>query len=505
MSQTEIRITRLIKNNFFILLMMTIAATVLSIAVGLAASVPPILFLAGVAILSIVLLFILFRWPNLTVIFVSFVIYTNTSVVMIKFHGVPNIVGYALPLLLLIPFVWQIVFNKQKVRINIVFVLMLVYFSIIVLASALSRDINLALPEVINFVAEGLGLYFLLINTIRTPRLLKQVVWSLLIGGAIIGSLTLFQQVSGTFDNNYWGYAQVMGRGFTTAETIQGAVIQPRASGPIGEKNRFAQIMLMLVPIGLFQAWGERSKILRIVGYIFTGLILIGSSLAFSRGAAIGLLLLIAIMTFMRYIKIHQLLIVLLGLLVLLMAFPQYSVRLSSLGAVFSSQEEGGLQSADGAVLGRATEMLAATLVFLDHPIIGVGPGMFKYEMEEYSKIIGLRNITTVREAHSLYPGVAAESGALGLITIMTIFLYTLYSLAKARNYWLGRNNSEMANLCTGFFLAIISYLTTGIFLHMAYIRYIWLILALAFIAGQFREVEIIEHQSGTMEIKNDP
>jgi hypothetical protein len=122
-----------------------------------------------------------------------------------------------------------------------------------------------------------------------------------------------------------------------------------------------------------------------------------------------------------------------------------------------------------------------------------VGPGMFKYEMEEYSKIIGLRNITTVREAHSLYPGVAAESGVLGLITIMTIFLYTLYSLAKARNYWLGRNNNEMANLCTGFFLAIISYLTTGIFLHMAYIRYIWLILALAFIAGQFRQVEIKE------------
>jgi hypothetical protein len=115
-----------------------------------------------------------------------------------------------------------------------------------ILGSVFSRDINLAIPSLINYIAEGLGLYFLLINTIRTPTLLKQVVWSLLIGGALIGALSLFQQVTETWDNNYWGFAQVTGRGFTTEETIQGTVTQPRVSGPIGEKNRFAQVMLML-------------------------------------------------------------------------------------------------------------------------------------------------------------------------------------------------------------------------------------------------------------------
>jgi O-antigen ligase len=135
--------------------------------------------------------------------------------------------------------------------------------------------------------------------------------------------------------------------------------------------------------------------------------------------------------------------------------------------------------------------MLAAVLVFMDHPIIGVGPGMFRYEMEEYSKIVNIRNITSVREAHSLYPGVAAETGALGFITLMGIFLYTLYRLAKARNYWLERNHTRMASLSTGFLLAIISYMTTGIFLHMSYIRYLWLILALGYIASQFREGDI--------------
>jgi uncharacterized membrane protein len=60
-----------------------------------------------------------------------------------------------------------------------------------------------------------------------------------------------------------------------------------------------------------------------------------------------------------------------------------------------------------------------------------------------------------------------------------------------------------MANLCTGFFLAIISYMTTGIFLHMSYIRYLWLMLALAFIASQFREADITDNSA--KQIQNDP
>jgi O-antigen ligase len=130
---------------------------------------------------------------------------------------------------------------------------------------------------------------------------------------------------------------------------------------------------------------------------------------------------------------------------------------------------------------------------------------MFSYEMAEYSKIIGLRNITATREAHSLYPGVAAETGALGLITLMGIFVYTLYNLSKARSYWLERNNTKMANLCTGFFLAIISYMTTGIFLHFAYIRYFWLIMALAIVASGFRDSDLTTEMEAVGENSDNP
>jgi O-antigen ligase len=136
--------------------------------------------------------------------------------------------------------------------------------------------------------------------------------------------------------------------------------------------------------------------------------------------------------------------------------------------------------------------MIAAGLVFLDHPFLGVGPGMFDREMAAYSQLVGLRNIITTRRAHSLYLGVAAENGLFGLLTLLAILLYTLYRLSQSRRYWLARKNLRLANLSTGFFLAIIGYMVTGFFLHFAYIRYFWLIMALASVASRFDEEDVI-------------
>ena len=144
----------------------------------------------------LLILFVLFlKWPDYAVIFSAFIIYTNAAVVMSKFHGVPQVVGYAVPLLLLIPLIRHLFVHKRKIKINFVFILMLLYLSVILVGSVFSRDIHLALPNVINYVVEGLALYFLLINTIRTPKLLKQIVWSLLIAGALMGGCHCFNSL----------------------------------------------------------------------------------------------------------------------------------------------------------------------------------------------------------------------------------------------------------------------------------------------------------------------
>lgn len=475
------------KKKYIILMMMIVVAIIL----GIMGAVNPLLVIGSSVLLCLLMLFL--TLPDTVVVFVVFIIYTNAAVVMIKFHSVPAALGYVVPLLLFVPFTWHVIFQNRKIRTNLVFVLMMLYLAIMLIASFFSKDITLAIPDVITYIAEGLGLYFLLLNTIRTPKLLKQVVWGLLIAGALMGGLSLVQQLTGTFDNNYGGFALVDGKGFATSETIQGEVVQLRVAGSIGEKNRYAQIMLILVPLGFFQAWGEEAKKFRFLAFGLTGLTLIGCVLAYSRGAMVAFLLLIMIMTFLKYIKFNQLVGVLLGILLLLQAFPQINQRFSTLGSIFSSQDAGGLENADSSIQGRATEVLGGLLMFRDNPIIGVGPGMYRYNIARYSEVIGFKNIAGQREPHSLYTGVAAETGILGFTTLMAIFFYTLYRLAAARIYWLERNQKDIASLCTGFFLAVVSYMATGIFLHISYFRYLWIIIALAVIASEFREPDTTE------------
>jgi O-antigen ligase len=221
-----------------------------------------------------------------------------------------------------------------------------------------------------------------------------------------------------------------------------------------------------------------------------TGLIIIGGALAFSRGAAVGFVIMILIFVFLRYIKFYQFLLLVLGAVLVLWMFPQYSVRLSSLSVLSDAATSEGavsLAEADGAIRGRATDMLAALLIFVDHPLVGVGPDMVRYYTQDYSRDIGYRYLTNNPQAHSLFPGIAAESGILGLICFLLILFIPLRDLVQARNQW-QVSHPDRSYLATAFFQVLISYAVTGLFLHMAYMRFFYMMVALAVVASSFKE-----------------
>ncbi|MEZ4870526.1 MAG: O-antigen ligase family protein [Caldilineaceae bacterium] len=464
------------------------AIVVLGGAIMLGALAVQQVVVALAAALVCLLAFFVITQPNIATLAVMFILYTNAAVVAVKFHHLPYVIGAAFIFLLFIPLIHYLVFLRQPLVITPVMKLLIVFLLVQILGTIFTtKGIDLAAPELMTFVVEGVLLYFLVTNAVRTPQNLRLVIWTLLLAGAFMGTLSLHQQITGNFDSNYGGFAQAPGEAFGTGdETLQGAVAQPRLAGPIGEKNRYAQIMLMLVPLGMFRFWGERSFWLRMLAALLSGLTLIGSILTFSRGGAVGFALMLMVMVVMRYIKWQQLLIVLVVAIMALQLFPQFGKRLSSLGSLSSifSDESAGLEQTDGAIQGRATEMLAAALVFIDHPLIGVGPGMFRYYVQEYAKDLDIRAITTDREAHILYLGIAADHGLLGLGCFLAMLYITLRGLAETRKRWLVER-PELANMAAAFMFSIIIYMTTGLFLHMSYMRYFWLMLALAGVAEQ--------------------
>ncbi|MEW6404340.1 MAG: O-antigen ligase family protein, partial [Chloroflexota bacterium] len=324
----------------------------------------------------------------------------------------------------------------------------------------------------------------------------RRAIWALLIAGAIVGAVPLYQQMTGTFDNNYGGFGQITSDGFRTGEELlQGSYRQPRLAGMLGEQNGFAQVMLMLLPLGMFRFLGEKSKGLRILALVATTLIAFAIALTFSRGAALGFVMMLLIMTLMRIIKLYQLAIFTLVAFLLLAALPQYWIRLATIptiSALFSEDRASEVGEPDGSIKGRATEMLAAALVFADYPMIGVGPGMYRYYSQEYgNKYIGIRMLEGNRQAHSLYLGLAADNGALGLILFLAILYVTLRNLARVRKRYI-RSHPELANMATGFMLTVIVYMTTGLFKHMAYVRFFWLMIALAGAASYVASANVL-------------
>lgn len=430
--------------------------------------------------------------PDRATMIVLFLIYTNIAVVAYQFYQVPQVLAGSVTLLILLPFGVYVFIRRERIKIDYVLLFMILFLAASLLSYFPAIDKQVALGWVVEFLLEGLLMYFLILNVIRKPEVLRKVIWSLILGGSLLGGLTLYQDVTKTYSNQYWGLAQrnitygfdeALAKGNTGP--VKKAKIQraQRADGPIGDPNRYAQILIVLLPLAYFRFFDEKKLHLKLLAVLCAILILSGILLTYSRGAFLAICLLMFLLTLMRYIRLYQIVLSFLGLLLLIfIASPGYFTRMGTMSGIeglFSSKKTA---ESDAVILGRTTEMLAAAMVFLDHPIVGVGPGQYmRYYALDYmdNPDIAFRKINTGRRAHSLYLELAAETGILGLGTFMLIVFYILSQLWKARRRWQNYNRAY-ANYATAFFLSIIGYLSTAVFLSLAYQRFYWVLIALA-------------------------
>jgi putative inorganic carbon (hco3(-)) transporter len=433
--------------------------------------------LVAVAALGVLTLGLLTRPKAATLLFVA-VLYLNLPVVLMRFHNVDPIITLVTPLLLGIPLVSYLVIRREPVVVTRALGWASAYTAVLLLSSLFSANVTDSAASVAGFATEGLVLYLLLTTAVRRLDILRHAVIVLLVVGTFLGGLSVFQQVTGTFENQYGGFAQT--REVDPLERPGSGDRLERLSGPIGSKNRYAQAMLVLLPLSLYAFVTARTHRHRIFAAVSAFAILAGMSLTYSRGAAVALAGLLVLAVLLRYVRLRTAVAVsIVGVVGVFAFLPIYADRLESLTEVTALVEEGD-RPADGAILGRATSNLAALNVFADHPILGVGPGRYQADYSQaYANELGLRHFTTPRRAHNLYLEVAADTGVLGLVTFLGIVGSTMAGLWRARRYWLHRR-PEYAHLATGLLLAVTAYMLSGVFLHLAYIRYFWLLMALA-------------------------
>jgi hypothetical protein len=470
--------------------------------------------LAAGALIIMGILALMLRWPEMGTLVGIFAIYSNIGVLAMRSQTAiqasagsadqnPRIIVVlaAMALLLLVSLVHQLLIRKEKLIFDRGFVLMSAFFAALLASSFFARDGRLAGARVANYLVEGLVPYFLLTNVVRDFSTLRRATWSLLLAGSLMGGFTLYQRATHTEDRIYGGLAQ-MGTDVTLTVSGQerslrplgtvagsgGAEGQLRAAGPIGETNRYAQILLVLLPLAALTFRTEHSRTLRTLGLVAGGLILGGLLLTFSRGALLTSVVLLGMMASMRLLKPRHVLVSVLGVSVLVAAFaPAVVTRMATLENLKSLlfHTDYAYRAPDSSAVHRYVLNLATWHVFLDHPIFGVGPGHFaEYYSVPYANRVGLIETTKKYMGHNLYLETLAETGVTGLACLLAIFFVIMHALWKERRHWMQRH-PEIASWATALFLCLCAYAISAVVAHLSYQRYFWVLVALSSAAAR--------------------
>lgn len=475
--QAQTTLTKKTKASYLLL-----AAILASIVVALLALfVSDVIVLAAIVIAPVIVISILFK-PELGLLLLVFLTYTRASDALIQSIGAPSLAKPFIVFLLLIILSRAILFREKPKNWKIPAAFLGAY-TIIGLIALLNADSPALVEDALASFAKDAVIMLVVAMLMQRMNTFYQVVWAFLAAGILLGSINVYQQLTGTFNNTYWGFAEAQ------YENIIGELNNFRASGPGIGPNGFGQIMLFLVPLALDRFWNEERWFMK----LFAGWVLAATVMAvmftFSRSVAIGLAAVLVMMFIYRPPKPkHIFIMIALSLLALPYVPPQYFERLGTL--VDFIPGVGNDIRGEVSFRGRASENTVGILMFLDHPMLGVGLDNYNYNYQSYSRNLGLDHRRSDRSAHNLYLEIASEQGLVGLAWLAALQWVVFRGLSRARKDLKQAGLENYEGLIVAFTVAIISYLITSTFRHLAFPRYFWLIYGVALTIPQVAKYE---------------
>lgn len=472
------------------------------------------ILLALCALIFVGCLGVMLYRPEMGTLAVLFAIYSNIAVLAMRSQRSIEasagsagqnpriaIVLAALTMLLLVPLLHQVSIGKEALVFDRGFAFMVVYLAVLLASSIFARDGKIAGTAVADYLLEGVAIYFLLTNVIRDLPTLRRAIWAILLAGCLMGGLSIFQKVTHTENRIYGGLAQIesdlkAGRDARSMQTLSassrqttegGEVIgESRAAGPIGETNRYGQVLLVLLPLGVLMFRIERSRMMRNLALGAIGLIVGGLFLTLSRESVLAAGIIFIMMPFLGLLTPrHVFMSIGVVALIVLVLRPGIVARMASLEQVTSlfSKKDAARVKPDSSAIRRYVLNVAGWHVFLDHPVLGVGPGEFATNQysSAYSNRVGLlEEIQGIPyRGHNLYLETLAETGVIGFLSLMAIFYVIMSGLWKELKRF-KHHNSELQFVATAFFLSVTGYAISAVFAHLSYQRYFWLLVALA-------------------------
>jgi O-antigen ligase len=187
--------------------------------------------------------------------------------------------------------------------------------------------------------------------------------------------------------------------------------------------NPFAAFLLLVLPPTLVRfLYALRIRDALAYGLMVV-LLLVALVFTYSRGAwlALGAVAVVAVMVLRplrpgKVVERMTALVVLTGLLVFAMSRGTVP-RESSQGIVMRAVSVA--NPSDYSIQGRLSFWRAGLEIFLDHPLLGTGPGTFASVLPAYQRDVRYYS----RDAHNLYIQTLAEMGAVGLVAMLMLLV----------------------------------------------------------------------------------
>ena len=254
----------------------------------------------------------------------------------------------------------------------------------------------------------------------------------------------------------------------------------------IGDNNDFGLAMNMTVPLFFFLAQTEAGRWRKFWGCMFIGSIPT-ILFTYSRGALVGL----AVVMCLMLVRLKQRFLIFSVLIV--------AVTMALLFAPAAWQDRMNL-TGDSVIDHSAQERFNAWTfswrLAADYPVAGGGFETFTPELfQRYAP-----DVADIRGPHSIYFGVLAEHGFIGLALYLTLvascFATTIRLAREARM----RGDGVVEHYANMFRFSLIGFLTSGLFLGRAYFDYYFTIVACIVILNRvarqaWREESLVEDE----------
>ncbi|MGE0307984.1 MAG: O-antigen ligase family protein [Acidimicrobiia bacterium] len=273
-------------------------------------------------------------------------------------------------------------------------------------------------------------------------------------------------------------------RGFNHVSTnVDVGSTTVRHAGPLRDPNFWGRLLVTFFPLSVAALLMARAMWVRLLAALGVGGFLLGIYLTQSRGAFLSVFAGVAVFLVFAGWRYARWTLLAPVVVIVLLANPATGPRMETL---FQLGEKT-TSSTDLSLVARKTALKAGTEMFADHPIMGIGTGNFVYEVLDYQRKLGMETngdaSATGIAAHNTYVETAAETGVVGLVSLLLLFgasiVLGMRALQRMRGLRSVMDCNTDALWAAALVGGIVAYAVASVFLHLVLFAPFLVLLAL--------------------------